>query len=91
MAARSNGREQKASALSRVWRCVSMRATLPERARTMLGETNGRTTPTFVAATSVTEGGVVDAEGGVVDAEDGAVDAEEGVVDAEERTYLRIP
>ena len=39
-----------------------MRATLPERARTMLGETNDRTTSTFVAATSGTEGGVVDAE-----------------------------
>ena len=62
MAARSNGREQKASALSRVGRCVSMRATLPERARTMLDEANDRTTSTFVAATSDTEEEVVDAE-----------------------------
>ena len=34
-----------------------MRATLPKRARTMLGETNDRTTSTFVVATSGTEEG----------------------------------
>ena len=62
MDARINAREQKASALSRVGRWVPMRATLPKRARTMLGEANDRTMSTFVAATSGTEEGVVDAE-----------------------------